>query len=250
MFILNEKYEINRNILKCDYIPYSPSEISTMNTVNSQVFINIPREGSVISSLISYLDLTIDVLHAAIKNRYADGNEKRLVNLGPIALFSNHKLTTSSRKHLEDIIHANIVSSMYTLTFTAKYSSKLSVGFDRSRDRRKQELTINKKVKGKYLVRIMLKDVFGFSGHQEKTTYGLGYKLTLTRNVDNSVLKKDNATIVGRIKIISIERYVRHYTSSTSNQAILSKQTSSKTPTEFHYVDRIALLKERNTQKF
>ena len=28
MFKLNEKYEINRDILKCDYIRYSPSEIS------------------------------------------------------------------------------------------------------------------------------------------------------------------------------------------------------------------------------
>ena len=27
----------------------------------------------------------------------------------------------------------------------------------------------------------MLKDVFGFAEHQEKATYGLGYKLTLTR---------------------------------------------------------------------
>ena len=27
MFKLNEKYEINRDNLKCDYIRYSPSEI-------------------------------------------------------------------------------------------------------------------------------------------------------------------------------------------------------------------------------
>ena len=29
MFQLNEKYSDNRDILKCDYIRYSPSEIST-----------------------------------------------------------------------------------------------------------------------------------------------------------------------------------------------------------------------------
>ena len=43
MFKLNEKYEIDRKILKCDYIRYSPSRISTINTPNSQIFINIPR---------------------------------------------------------------------------------------------------------------------------------------------------------------------------------------------------------------
>ena len=60
------------------------------------MFINIPREDSVISLLKSYFDLNFDVLHAASGNRYADGKVKRLVNLGPIAFFTNYKLTTSS----------------------------------------------------------------------------------------------------------------------------------------------------------
>ena len=37
MFKLSEKVLITREISKCDYIRYSPSEISTMNTPNSQV---------------------------------------------------------------------------------------------------------------------------------------------------------------------------------------------------------------------
>ena len=49
MFNLCEKYEVHRRILKCDYIRYSPSEISTINTANSQIYINIAREDSVIS---------------------------------------------------------------------------------------------------------------------------------------------------------------------------------------------------------
>ena len=50
----------------------------------------------------------------------------------------------------------------------------------------------------------MLRNVFGFAEHQEKATFGLAYKLVLTRISDNSVLNKDNATNVGKIKIISI----------------------------------------------
>ena len=95
MFKLIDKYEINRDILKCDYIRYSPSEISTIKTANSQIYINIPREDSVISLLNSYLDLNFDVLHAATNNRYVDNNDMKLINLGPIGLFSNYKLTTS-----------------------------------------------------------------------------------------------------------------------------------------------------------
>ena len=174
MFKLNENYEIYRRILKCDYIRYSPAEISTINTANSQVYINIPREDSVISLLNSYLELNFDVLHAVGNNRYGDANDIRLVNLGPIALFSNYKFTTSSGKHLEEISHAHIVSLMYKLLTSSKDSDDLSIGFDRNRGRRKNELSNNKTIKGKYHIRIYLKDIFGFAEHQEKGTYGLG----------------------------------------------------------------------------
>ena len=216
MFKLSEKYEINRDILKCDYIRYSPSEISAINTPNSQVYINIPREDSVISLLNSYINLNFDVLHARTNNRYVNDNDIRLVNLGPIALFSNYKLTTSSGKHLENIDHAHIVSLMYKLLTSSKGSDDLSIGFERDRTRRRNELTNNKNIKGKYHVRIYLKDVFGFAEYQEKATYGLGYKLTLT-NTDNAVLNKGNAINIGKIKINAIEWYVPHYTPSIHN---------------------------------
>ena len=154
MFKLSEKYSINRAILKCDFIRYSPSEISTINTPNSQVYISVPREDSVISLLNSYLEINFDVLHAATNNRYVDGNDIRMVNLGLIGLFSNYKLTTSSGKHLENIDHAHIVCLLYTLITSSKGSDDLSIGFDRDRGRRQRELTNNKTQKGKYHVRI------------------------------------------------------------------------------------------------
>ena len=211
MFKLSENFEIDKRILKCDLIRYPPAEISTINTANSQIYINIPREDSVISLLNSYLELNFDVLQAATNNRYVDANDIKLVNLGPIALFSNYKLTTSSGKHLEEISHAHIVCLMYKLLTSSKDSGDLSVGFDRNRGRRKNEISNNKTIKGKYHVRIYLEDTFGFAEHQEKGTYGLGYKLTLTRNTDNAVLNKDNAVANGRVKINSIDWYVPHY---------------------------------------
>ena len=248
MFKLNGKYEIIRDILKCDYIRYSPSEISTIKTANSQVYINIPREDSVISLINIYLELNFDVLNAATNNRYVDNNDIRLVNLGPIALFSNYKLTTSSGKHLENIDHAHIVSLMYKLLTSSKGSDDLSISFDRDRGRRQRELTNNKTQKGKYHVRIYLKDVFGFAEYQEKATYGLGYKLTLTRNTDNAVLNRGNAINNGKIKINAIEWYVPHYTPSMQQQAILSKQFINKTPRQIQYPERSVFMKEVNTQ--
>ena len=78
MFKLNESYEVDRIILKCDYIRYSPSEISTINTPNSQIYMNIPRGDSVNSLLGSLKRLSFDVLHTATDNRYIDGDDIRL----------------------------------------------------------------------------------------------------------------------------------------------------------------------------
>ena len=248
MFQLNENYEVDRRFLKCDYIRYSPAETSTINTPNSQIYINIPRENSVISSLNSYLDLTFEVIKKADDSRYGNGNDINLVNLGPIALFSNFKLTTSSGKHLEDISHADLVSLMYKQITSSKGSHDLSIGFDRSSARRREEITNNKTVKGKFHLRIMLKDVFGFAEGQEKTTYGLGYKLTLTRNKDEAVIGKVAGIADARIKIDHFHWYVPHYTPSMSQQAVMSKQNLNKTPTELGYVERSVFMKEVNNQ--
>ena len=248
MFKLSENYEVDRRILKCDYIRYSPAEISTINTANSQIYINIPREDSVISLLNSYIELDFDVIRVDNSNRYVDANDIRLINLGPIALFSNYKLTTSSGKHLEEVSHAHIVSLMYKLLTSSKDSDDLSVGFDRTRGRRKNELTNNKNSKGKYQIRIYLKDIFGFAEHQEKGTYGLGYKLTLTRNTDNAVLNKDDIVVNGRVKINSLDWYVPHYSPNLAEYTNLMTQLKKNSPTLLHYVERSVFMKEVNTQ--
>ena len=248
MFKLSENYEVDRRILKCDYIRFSPAEISTINTANSQIYINIPREDSVISLLNSYLELNFDVLQAPSKNKYVDASDIRLVNLGPIVLFSNYKLTTSSGKLLEESSHSHIVSLMYKLLTSSRDSDDLSIGFDRSRGRRKNELTNNKTIKGKYHIRICLKDIFGFAEHQEKGTYGLGYKLTLTRNTDNAVLNKDNAVANGRVKINSLDWYVPHYSPNLEEYNKLMTQIKKNSPTLLHYPERSVFMKEVNTQ--
>ena len=99
-------------MLKSGYTTYFSSKLGTKNTAKSQKYINKTREDSVISLLNGHLDLNFDELHAATNNRCADNNDMLLVNLGPIALFSNLELTTSSAKHLEDISHSHIVSLM------------------------------------------------------------------------------------------------------------------------------------------
>ena len=94
----------------------------------------------------------------------------------------------------------------------------------------------------------MLKDVFGFAEHQEKATFGLGYKLTLTRNKDEAVIDKVAGIAEARIKIDHIHWYKAHYTPSMQQQAILSDQILNNKPTELRYVERSVFMKEVNNQ--
>ena len=198
--------------------------------------------------LSSYVDIIFEVIKRADNFRYANVNEIRLVNLGPIALFSNFNLTTSSGKHLEDISHSHIFSLMHKLITSSKDSIDLYIGFDRSRNRRKDELALNKNLKGKYHLKIMLKDVFCFAECQEKCTCGLGYKLTITRKKDEAVIDKAGGTADARIKYDHIPWYVPHYTPSIQQQGILSKQILSKTPTGLRYIERSVFMKEVKNQ--
>ena len=122
----------------------------------------------------SYLDLSFEFIKKGDKSRYANGNDIPLVILSPTALFSTFKLTTSSAKQSEDISYSHIVFLKYILITSSKDSNDLSIGLDRNRGTRKNELALEKKMKGKNHLRILLKDVFGFEEHQEKATYDLG----------------------------------------------------------------------------
>ena len=136
---------------------------------------------------------------------------------------------------------------MYELITSAKDNDELSIGFDRDRNRRQNELS-NKKVKVMFHVRIMLKDVFGFAEHQVKATYGLGYILTLTRKEDDAVLQKAVSKADSSYKFDHILWYVAHYTPSIQQQAFSSKQFLSKRSTELRFVERSVFVKEINIQ--
>ena len=94
---------------------------------------------------------------------------------------------------------------MSELITSARDTDDLSIGFDCDRDRRPRELNKNKTQKGKFHPRNFLKGIFGFAENQEKATYYLGYKVTLTRNTDNAVLNKDNGINNVKIKIKATE---------------------------------------------
>ena len=126
----------------------------------------------------------------------------------------------------------------------------MSNGVDRSRDRRRRELTDSKKINCKYRLRIYLRDNFRFAEQQQTATFGLGYKLRSTRNTNDAVLNKDGANNKVNIKINVIEWHVPHYTPSPEEYTNLLNQITKRLPTELHYPERSLFMKEVNTQIF
>ena len=107
-------------------------------------------------------------------------------------------MLTSSGKHIEEISHAQIVCLMYKMITSARDTDDLSIGFDRDRGRRQREFNNTKNLNGKYHVRIYIEDFSWICWTPKRATLGLGYQLVLTRNSDNALLNKANATVIGK----------------------------------------------------
>ena len=245
MFSLKNKYTLEKPIHKIDFIKYNPSSLATVNNANSNISVSLPREDAYICLQNSFISLEFEVLKNN-DSRFADGDEISLVNFGPISLFSEAKLTTSSGKHLEKVDNLHAVSLIHKLLTSTKSTSQLMYGFEEDTTIRRQELTNNKNEKGTFFVRIKLKDLFGFAD-QEKITYGLGYTLTLKRNTNNDAILRGAGVDAAKVVIKDIGWYIPHYVPSLENQQLVMDQILDKDPTELSYTERIIFRKDVNT---
>ena len=229
MFSLKNKYTLEKPIHKIDFIKYSPNSLATVNNANSNISVSLPREDAYICLQNSFISLEFEVL----KNNntsYIDCDEISLVHFGPISLFSEVKLTTSSGKHLEKVNNLHPISLMIKLLTSTSQTFQLLYGFEESTVVRRQELTNNKNEKGTFFVRIKLKDLFGFAD-QEKIPYGLGYTLTLKRNTNNDAILRGAGVDAAKIDIKDISWYIPHYVPSLENQQLVMNQILNKDPT-------------------
>ena len=150
MFNLSQKSAVDRSFLKCDFISYTPTSLNLVNGERNQIFVDIPGEDSALSLRNCYLDLDFSVTHrAGAQARYADGDHIRGVNLGPLAIFNEYRLTNSSGKEIEEIGNAHVFCLMRKKIPSIRDSVDLSIGFRRSTGVRVRELTDNKTTQGK-----------------------------------------------------------------------------------------------------
>ena len=217
---------MDKPIHKIDFNKNSPSSLATINNNYSNISIIFPREDAYICLQNSFISLGIEVL----KNddtRYADGDQISRINFGPVALFSEAKLVTSSGKHLEKVDNLHPICLMYKLLPSTQQTSQIRYGFEDSQATIRQRLTTNKTEKGTFSVRMKLTDIFGFVD-QEKITYGFGYSLTLKRNNNNDPIFRDNGVDAAKINIKDFAWYIPHYVPSLENQHLVLSQFLKK----------------------
>ena len=142
MFNISQKHAVDRRIVKCDYTRFTPQLLNLVNGETNQIFIEMPREDAAFSWKDSYLEFDFFVTHrAGAHNRYVDGDNIRLINLRPIALFKKYRLTYSCGKAIQEIDNAHVICLMHKLISSSRDSDDLSIGFPRSNGVRARELT-------------------------------------------------------------------------------------------------------------
>ena len=238
MFISSQKTAVDRPILKCYFIGYTPPSLNLVNGENNQFFNDIHGEDSAISLKDGYIELDFNVTHrAGFHARYADGDHIRLLTLGSIFFFN--RLSSSIGKEIEEIDNAQGIRLLRKLISSSRDSDDLSIGFHRSFDVREKKLTSNKSTQRNYPVRICLKDIFGFAGHQHNCSYGLVYKRTLQKSSDIHVLShragadgSAKFALAGRVLIEDKSLYIPQYTPNISNQNFFWEKKVYKAATE------------------
>ena len=190
----------------------------------------MPREDAYICLQNSFISIEFEVLKND-NTRFANSDKISLVNFGPVASFSEAKLVKSSEKHLEKVDNLHPICLMYKRLTSQQQTSQLMYEFEESIAIRRQELTNHKAEKGTFFVRIKLKDLFGFAD-QEKTTYGLGYTLTLKRNNNKDPIIGTAAVDAAKVVVKDISWYIPHYVPSIENQQLVLNQILNKDTTE------------------
>ena len=111
---LDTTYGYNNDIHKSRIIKYKPKNISTKNTVNTNINIILNREENHLNLHDSYLEIEFGVSDDA-GGVFANNANIRLVNYGMMALFSSVELETSGGRTIEYIDHYHPNLLMYKL---------------------------------------------------------------------------------------------------------------------------------------
>ena len=231
-FNLDTTYVYNNYIHKSKIIKYKSNNLTTMNTINTNINIILNREENHLNLRDSYLEIEFVVSDDA-GGLFANYANIRLVNYDMMALFSSIKLETSVGRTIEciDHFHPNLLIYKLLTSTGDEYESV----FVRNQGNRNSQLKGDHIAaqRGHMYMMIKMSDLFGFINDLEKIIYGLGFKLILKRNNNDRALFRVNANPGAvandsNIKIRDISWCVPSIDPSNDNRIIVQKGLRKK----------------------
>ena len=246
-FNLDTTYSYKNDIHKSKIIKYKPTNLATMNTINTNINIILNREENHLNLRDSYLEIEFVVSDDA-GGVFANDAIIRLVNYGMMALLSSIKLETSGGRTIEYIDHCHPNLLMYKLLTST--DDEYESGFVRNQGNRESQLKGDHIAaqRGNMYMMIKMSDLFGFVNDLEKIIYGSGCKLILKRNNNDRALYRVNSNPGavandGNIEIRDISWCVPSIDPSNDNRNIVQKGLSKKNNVDFSYYERKTLYK-------
>ena len=128
MFSLKRNHTLMKSIHEFDFIKCSPSSLATINNNNSNISISLPREDAYLCLQHSFISVEFEVLKND-STSYANGDEISSVNFGPVASFSEAKLSTSRGKYLEKVDNLYPICLLYKLLTSSQQTSQTMFRF-------------------------------------------------------------------------------------------------------------------------
>ena len=160
-----------------------------------------------------------------------------------MSLFISIKLETIGGLTIEYIDHCHSNLLIYKLLTST--GDEYESGFVKNQGNRDSQLKGDHIAaqRGHMYMMIKMSDLFGFVNDLEKIIYGLGFKLLLKRNNNDTALYRVNANPGavandGNIEIKDISWCVPSIDPSNDNRIIVQKSLSKKNNVDFSYYER------------
>ena len=132
MFKLPDNYIVDRSILRCVYICYTPWTKLSANKKNVQLYYDLKRKDSVMFVEEYYVERESDKKRGVASEAFEDGKNLRFVNLCPIVLLSEYKLSTSTGNE-KTILILHLVCFLYISLSSSGVYENLYAGFFRAK---------------------------------------------------------------------------------------------------------------------
>ena len=160
-FKLDTTYGYNKDIHKSKITKYKPNNLSTMNTVSTNIVIILNREENQLNLRDSYLEIEFVVSDDA-GGVFAENSNIRLVIYGMMALFSSVKFETTGGRTIEYIDHCHHNLLMYKLLTST--DDEYESGCVRDQGNRDSQLKGDHIAaeRGHMYMMIKMSDLFGF----------------------------------------------------------------------------------------